>query len=118
MIFRQLLDPETSTWTFIVGDARTHEALLLDGVLEQVERDLELIEQLGLRLRYAIETHVHADHVTSAWVVRQRTGARIVSTRASRTTGADDVLDDGDTLKVGSLVLQARSTPGHTDSCT
>jgi glyoxylase-like metal-dependent hydrolase (beta-lactamase superfamily II) len=118
MIFRQLLDPETSTWTYIVGDARTHEALLLDGVLEQVDRDLELIEQLGLRLRYAIETHVHADHVTSAWVVRQRTGARIVTTRASRTTGADDVLDDGDTLKVGSLVLQARSTPGHTDSCT
>jgi glyoxylase-like metal-dependent hydrolase (beta-lactamase superfamily II) len=118
MIFRQLLDPETSTWTYIVGDATTRDAILIDGVLEQVERDLQLVKELGLHLRFVIETHIHADHVTSAWIVRQRTGARIATTRASTATGADLVVEDGGTLRVGSLVLEARSTPGHTDSCT
>jgi len=118
MVFRQLLDPETSTWTYLVGDERTRDAALIDGVREQVERDLELAAQLDLKLRFAIETHIHADHVTSAWIVKERTGARIVGTRASGATGADVVVEDGGTVQVGSLVLEARSTPGHTDSCT
>lgn len=118
MVFRQLLDPETSTWTYIVGDASTRDAALIDGVREQVDRDLELIVQLGLKLRFVIETHIHADHVTSAWIVKERTGARIVSTRASAAKGADVVVDDRGTVRIGSLLLEARSTPGHTDSCT
>jgi len=118
MVFRQLLDPETSTWTYLVGDAPTRDAALVDGVREQVDRDLELVAQLGLHLRFVIETHIHADHVTSAWMVKERTGARIVTTRASAATGADIVVDDGGTVRIGSLVLEARSTPGHTDSCT
>ena len=78
MIFRQLFDPESSTYTYLVGDEVTREAVLIDPVLEQVDRDLGELDALGLRLVYTLETHVHADHVTGASALRERTGSRSV----------------------------------------
>ena len=77
MTFRQLIDPETSTYSYLLGDEPTREAVLIDPVLEQIERDCALVGELGLRLHCVLETHVHADHVTASGRLRRRLGARI-----------------------------------------
>jgi len=114
MILRQLFDQESSTYTYLLADEQTLEAVLIDPVREQLERDLTLIRELGLTLRYVLETHVHADHVTAAGLLRARTGARTVAGRAGAPC-ADVHLSDGDVIQLGELSLRALETPGHTD---
>ena len=75
MIFRQLFDPQSSTYSYLLADAATRDAVLIDPVFEQVRRDVALLSELDLKLNYTLETHVHADHVTGAWLLRQRTGS-------------------------------------------
>jgi sulfur dioxygenase len=114
MMIRQLFDHESSTYTYVIADAARGVAALVDPVLEQVERDLTLLEQMGLRLVAVLETHVHADHVTAAGVLRERTGA----TTYGSALGApciDVGLADGETVRVGEVVVTAVATPGHTD---
>jgi glyoxylase-like metal-dependent hydrolase (beta-lactamase superfamily II) len=118
MIFRQLFDPETSTYSYLLGDERTREAVLIDSVREQLERDVTLIGELGLRLVFALETHVHADHVTASGWLRERLGARIGVGERSGVRNADLGLADGDWVAFGSHRLEARATPGHTGGCT
>lgn len=118
MIFRQLLDPESSTWTYLLADPVRREAVLIDPVREQVERDLQHVDELGLRLVATVETHVHADHVTGAWLLKVRTGCDIVTPAAAGVSGADRAIAHGEAVRFGNLVLEARSTPGHTDGCT
>jgi sulfur dioxygenase len=117
MIFRQLFDTETSTYTYLLGDEASREAVLIDPVLEQVERDLTTIKELGLVLVYALDTHVHADHVTALGTLRERTKCKtVVSERAG--TGCPDVLvKQGDLVRFGAHALEVRETPGHTDGC-
>ena len=117
LVFRQLLDATSSTCTYLLGDSHSGDALLIDPVFEQVRRDTALLRELGLRLVATLETHVHADHVTGAWLLRQRCGSRIVLSAAAAATGADEQLHDGDTVIFGRRHLQARSTPGHTGGC-
>ena len=76
-IFRQLFDQESSTYTYLLGDSEQGEALLIDPVFEQARRDIALLNELGLTLKTVLDTHCHADHVTSAWLLRQRVGAQI-----------------------------------------
>ena len=116
-IFRQLFDPQSSTYTYLLADSATREAVLIDPVFEQVRRDAALLEELGLKLGWTLETHVHADHVTSAWLLRQRIGSRIALSRASGAKGADRYLGDGERVAFGRHWLEARATPGHTDGC-
>lgn len=117
MIFRQLFDLQTSTYTYLLADAQTREAILIDSVFEQHLRDLALLRELRLQLRTTLETHVHADHVTGAWLMKGATGARIAVARASGAEGADVYLEAGDSVTVGGVTLRARATPGHTDGC-
>ncbi|MBI1397015.1 MAG: MBL fold metallo-hydrolase [Betaproteobacteria bacterium] len=117
MIFRQLFDPQSSTYTYLLGDDRSREAVLIDPVFEQARRDAALLNELGLKLVASVETHVHADHVTSAWLLKRQFGSAITLGRASRAEGADRYLDHGDTVRFGSRFLTARATPGHTDGC-
>ncbi len=117
MIFRQLFDPETSTYTYLLADAGTREALLIDSVLEQLERDCSLLEELGLRLAYALETHVHADHVTASGRLRERLGARIGVGARAGVANAELALSDGDEVRAGSVRLEVMHTPGHTSGC-
>ncbi|MCY1036081.1 MBL fold metallo-hydrolase [Corallococcus sp. BB11-1] len=114
MIFRQLFDSESSTYTYLLADEQTREALLIDPVLEQVERDVKLLAELGLTLRYVLETHVHADHVTAAGLLRQRTGARVAASRLGAPC-VDLRLSHGDTLEMGEVRVEVLETPGHTD---
>jgi sulfur dioxygenase len=116
MLFRQLFDPATSTYTYLVADLQTLEAALFDPVLEHVERDITLLEQLGLTLRYCLETHVHADHITGASELRQQTGCINVVPKQAQVACASQFIDDHDRLQIGAVEIEAITTPGHTDS--
>lgn len=116
MLFRQLYDGETSTYTYLIADEKTKEAVLVDPVIEQVERDLKLIQELGLTLRYCLETHVHADHITGTGKLREVTGCDGVLPENARVACANRFIKDGEILKVGDLEIQAIATLGHTDS--
>lgn len=117
MIFRQLFDKESSTYTYLLGDEATGEAGLVDPVIENVDRDLRLVQELGLKLTVVLDTHVHADHVTGAGTLRERTGARTHFSVRGGPACADVLLADGAFVSVGDLKLHALATPGHTDSC-
>jgi glyoxylase-like metal-dependent hydrolase (beta-lactamase superfamily II) len=117
MIFRQIFDRESCTFTYLLGDEATREAALVDTVLEHVERDLELVGELGLRLVHVLETHVHADHVTGAGEIRKKTGARTHVAREGGAPCADDSFVEGNRIVMGALCLEAIATPGHTSGC-
>ncbi|HEY3636735.1 MAG TPA: MBL fold metallo-hydrolase [Rhizomicrobium sp.] len=117
MIFRQLFDQQSSTYTYLLGDEETREAVLLDPVFEQARRDAALIRELGLTLLWTIETHIHADHVTGAWLLKEKLASRIALTGASHAQGADRYLQDGDEIGFGKHSLRAIATPGHTSGC-
>jgi glyoxylase-like metal-dependent hydrolase (beta-lactamase superfamily II)/rhodanese-related sulfurtransferase len=117
LIFRQLFDPQSSTYSYLLGDSETRDAVLVDPVFEQMRRDAALIHELGLTLRWSLETHVHADHVTAAWLLKRRLGARIAVSRAGGAEGADRLLAAGDAVEFGGCRLEVRATPGHTAGC-
>jgi glyoxylase-like metal-dependent hydrolase (beta-lactamase superfamily II)/rhodanese-related sulfurtransferase len=118
MLFRQLFDLTSSTYTYLLADECTREALLIDPVFEKFARDRALLRELGLTLRFTLDTHVHADHVTAAWRFRDALGSRIVLSKQSGAEGADVYVDDGDKVEIGGVALVARATPGHTNGCT
>jgi glyoxylase-like metal-dependent hydrolase (beta-lactamase superfamily II)/rhodanese-related sulfurtransferase len=117
LVFRQLFDPTSSTYTYLLGCSTSKEAVLIDSVFEQVRRDAALIDELGLKLVCTLETHVHADHVTGAWLLKQRFGSEIALSGQSGASGADRLLIDGDRVTFGRRSLEVRATPGHTNGC-
>lgn len=119
MLFRQLFDAETATFTYLLADEASREAVLIDSVIEQLARDTQLIRELGLKVKYLIETHVHADHITAVTRLKDAfPDAKSVYNAAAGVQGADLLLLDGDTLQFGRHTLTALHTPGHTDACT
>lgn len=114
MIFRQLFDAESSTYTYIIGDADRGEAIVIDPVRENVERDLSVIGGAGMRLTCILETHVHADHITGARALRQRTGATTGVSAHCGASGFDRMFDHGDVVVFGNEVVRVIATPGHT----
>ncbi len=117
MLFRQLFDPQSSTYTYLLADPESREAVLIDPVYEQVRRDEALLHELDLKLLYTLESHVHADHVTGAWLLRENTGSKIALASAAGTEGHDLGLQHGDKIQFGSRYLTVRATPGHTAGC-
>jgi glyoxylase-like metal-dependent hydrolase (beta-lactamase superfamily II)/rhodanese-related sulfurtransferase len=117
MLFRQLFDPATSTYTYLLADDATREAVIIDPVKEEVERDCALLEELGLELKYAIDTHAHADHVTGAGLLARRTGAKTAISAAAGVACADVKLEDEQVLRFGEHELRVMHTPGHTNGC-
>jgi sulfur dioxygenase len=115
MIFRQLVEPQSSTYTYLIACEETCEAVLIDPVVETVDRDLALIAELGLTLRYTLETHIHADHVTGAARLRRETGSRAAVPEKSGAAHADVSLREGEPIHVGTLAIEPLYTPGHTD---
>ena len=117
MILRQLFDIQTGTYTYLLADTEAAEAVLIDPVYEQVQRDGALLSELGLKLIYTLETHVHADHVTGGWSLRKRTGSKIALSEECGAEGADRLLAHGDKIEFGCRYLSVRATPGHTNGC-
>jgi sulfur dioxygenase len=117
VIFRQFMDPETSTHTYLLADEPSREAILIDPVLEQFDRDRALLRELDLTLRYTLETHVHADHITAANLFRKEQGSEVGLSAAAGVAAADIKFADGDIVRFGSTTLEVCSTPGHTAGC-
>jgi sulfur dioxygenase len=115
MIFRQLFDRFSCTYTYLIADGRGGEACLVDPVLGQVDRYLKTLAELGLRLVKAIDTHLHADHITGAGTLRARTLSHTVMGEQSAAEVVSLRVRDGDRIAVGGLALRAIHTPGHTE---
>jgi sulfur dioxygenase len=116
MIFRQLFESESSTYTYLLHCPDTGTTALIDPVIETVERDLEVLQQLGLRLDFAIETHIHADHITGGLMLRERTGCKLAGPALDELPCRDIGLREGEPMRIGNLVLNPLFTPGHTDT--
>ncbi|KFF41590.1 MAG: Zn-dependent hydrolase, glyoxylase [Candidatus Atelocyanobacterium thalassa isolate SIO64986] len=116
MLFRQLFDKESSTYTYLVADPHTREAILVDPVFENVARDIKLIKELNLILKYCLETHIHADHITGTGKLRELTRCLGIIPKNEVIKCADRFIDDKETLLLGNTMIEAMYTPGHTDS--
>lgn len=110
----QLFDPASSTYTYLLFDAATREALIIDPVDEQLERDLRVLREYGLQLLWTVETHAHADHITSAGLLAEHAGARTAAPAGCGILTAAMQLQPGDTLSFGRQQIRALHTPGHT----
>ena len=117
LVFRQLFDAPSSTYTYLLGDAASGEALLIDPVFENARRDAALLRELGLRLVATLDTHVHADHVTGAWLLKAQCGSQIMLAAAASAANADRLLKHGDRVAFGRRHVEVRATPGHTGGC-
>ena len=115
MIFRQLFETQSSTYSYLLGCRESGAGVLIDPVIDTVERDLGLVAELGLTLQLTLDTHVHADHVTAAGRLRSLTGCRIAFPTASGVQGADLSVDEGEPVEAGTIRLEPLYTPGHTD---
>ena len=117
MIFRQLFDDDTSTYSYLLGCERTRRACLIDTVASELAIYIELLQNFNLKLIYTLETHVHADHITGAALLRETVGSKSVVHRDGGARCADLLVSDGVLLQIGDLEIEVRHTPGHTEGC-
>lgn len=115
MIFRQLIEPLSSTYTYLLGCRESRHAVLIDPVVNCLDRDLQELQSLGLELAYSIDTHIHADHITAALELKRRTGCRIAGPAMDGLPCVDTGLEEGRPLRIGSIEIHPLHTPGHTD---
>lgn len=116
MIFRQLFEPASSTYTYLLACEATGKAILIDPVYETIERDLAVIRQLQLTLAYTLDTHIHADHLTGARKAKMLVGSKIAAPAMDRLSCVDEGIEEGRAFQAGELRLQPLFTPGHTDT--
>lgn len=117
MKIEQLFDAVTGTYSYLLWDEVSKEAALIDSVLEQFDREVKLIKQLGLALKYTLETHVHADHITASGLLRDEFGSEVMLHESAGLKCADRHLSDSDVLTLGDESIRVVYTPGHTDTC-
>jgi glyoxylase-like metal-dependent hydrolase (beta-lactamase superfamily II)/rhodanese-related sulfurtransferase len=117
MLFRQLFDASSSTYTYVLADEVSRKAVIIDPVFEQHRRDTALLRELGLELVCTLDTHCHADHVTGAWLMKAALGSRIALAQAVGAANVDIPLVDGSRVEFGARALEVRATPGHTNGC-
>src|ERR1700754_3661735 len=115
MMFRQLFDATSGTYTYLLASRRGGEALIIDPVLEKVDRYLQLIKELDLQLVKAVDTHLHADHVTGLGVLRDRTQCVTVMGEMTKADVVSMRVTEGDKLEIEGIGLDVLYTPGHTD---
>ena len=116
MNIRQLFDQDTGTYTYLIWDEASGEAAIIDSVREQFERDSNIIIELGLTLKYTLETHVHADHITASGLLRDEFGASVLLHKNSESRCADLLVDGGETVRLGEQTVEFIHTPGHTNT--
>lgn len=115
MIFKQLFEPVSSTYTYLLGCEETGQAVLIDPVVSAMDRDLTLLNDLGLTLAYTVDTHIHADHITAALELKRKAGSRIAAPAFDHLPCTDHAIEEGVPLVVGSISVDPLHTPGHTD---
>jgi len=117
MLFKQLFEDESSTYTYLIACQEKQEAILIDPVIEAIHRDIKILDSLGLKLKYAIDTHIHADHITGAAALREITGCKIAGPGQDNLRCRDINFSHNDEIIIGNtLKLNAIYTPGHTDT--
>ena len=116
LIFHQLFDSVSWTYTYLLADSASKEAVLIDAVIENVERDLKLIDELGLNLKYVLDTHIHADHVTGSGKIRSLRKVKTAVPRNANVLCADINLSEDDQIQFGPFVVKVLETPGHTNA--
>lgn len=116
MHFRQLFEPESSTYTYLLACPQTGECVLIDPVIETVERDLSVLQEMGLRPAFALETHIHADHITGARKLKSLSGCKIAGPAMDELPCRDIGVREGEPFRVGTITLHPLFTPGHTDA--
>ena len=115
MIFRQLFERESSTYSYLIGCQETRTAIMIDAVKSETPQYLQLLAELGLHLIYVLDTHTHADHITGAGALRDATDCITLLGKEAGSACVSQTLHDGDQIPVGTLTLTAIYTPGHTD---
>jgi sulfur dioxygenase len=118
MIFKQIFDTESSTYTYFIADVKSGEAVFIDPVDTHINDYLDLLKQHQCTLKYSLETHVHADHITGGGLLRQKTDALTAVASACGAQTADLQLKDGDEIKFAQEVIKVIATPGHTPGST
>lgn len=114
MIFKQLFEPLSSTYTYLIGDEDTGQAVLIDPVIATMDRDLAEVHRLGLKLTFTIETHIHADHITAALEMKRVIGSKIAMPAFDRLPCADVKIEEGKPFQIAGIILEPLHTPGHT----
>lgn len=117
LFFRQLFDRESSTYTYLLADSGSREAVLIDPVIEWAERDANLVKELGFKLKYVMNTHVHADHITGTGLLKKLVPGSLSLLSQESGAAADVFVQHGERIKFGNQELEVRSTPGHTNGC-
>lgn len=117
MIFRQLFDRNSCTYTYLLADEHTLEGVIIDSVSDHSQRDATLVDELQIKLKYVLETHIHADHVNGVRAIRAHRRAQFALGKASQHPQADLLLDDDDSITFGRHSITAIATPGHTAAC-
>ena len=115
MIFRQLSEPVSNTYTYLLGCETTGQAILIDPVVNSIDRDLQVLQALGLTLAYTLDTHIHADHITAALQLKQRVASRIAAPAIDDLPCVDVGIVEGVPFTLGGITLEPLHTPGHTD---
>lgn len=115
MIFKQLFEPVSSTYTYLVGCEQTGQAILIDPVVSVMDRDLAILNELGLKLAYTLDTHIHADHITAALELKRKVGSKIAAPAFDRLPCTDNAIEEGKPFVVGTVRIDPLHTPGHTD---
>ncbi|MCE5393188.1 MAG: MBL fold metallo-hydrolase [Acidithiobacillus sp.] len=114
MFFRQLFEEESSTYTYLLADSTWRDAVVIDAVDRQAESIRKILAAEDLRLTHILETHLHADHISAARILREQTGAKVVLSREAHADCADLTVEDGDFVVLGDDVIRILATPGHT----
>jgi len=115
MRFKQLLEPDSCTYTYLLSCPDTGETVLIDPVLDTVERDLDVLRDMDMKLTYTLDTHIHADHLSGAHRLRELTGSKIAYPAIDELPCADIGVKEGDVFRVGNIEIHPLFTPGHTD---
>lgn len=117
MIFEQTIDPQSSTFTYLLADEESRQAILIDPVRDRVDEHVARLSELQLELLYSVDTHAHADHVTGSGELRRRLGTKTVVSHRAGASCADIQASDGSIIRFGKHALEVRETPGHTEGC-
>jgi len=115
MIFKQLFEPVSSTYTYLLGCEETGQAVLIDPVVSVMDRDLAILNELGLKLAYTLDTHIHADHITAALELKNKVGSKIAAPAFDCLPCTDHAIEEGKPFVVGGVQIEPLHTPGHTD---
>ena len=115
MLFKQLFEPDSSTYSYLIACPDTRECAIIDPVLDTAERDLSVLQSLDLKLTYTIDTHIHADHLSGARRLKALTDSKIAYPAIDKLACADVDLQEGTSFNIGNIELHPLFTPGHTD---